>query len=371
MSTRHNKRVLPLLTSICLFLAFIVLACYHSALAAQPAPTSPPKPVLPAKISYSTHSIGTSNHAIGTALAKVASEHSGMMVVVSPSVGPGAWVPLMNKTGSPELGNASVLDAWWAYSGKITPRPLPGEPLGKKPFYETSPNLRILAAGPNFTMGILVRADSPAKTLKDMVGKRLGATIGMPSSWAGVVADIYNVGLSVDQFVKVPVPDPTSAVRALMEGRLDGAHNSVGAPIVAEADAMMGVRFLQGSIAPEDIKRANQVFPGGTYVVHKGGVPGVKAKIPLWTYPILCVTSVHLPDEVAYALAKVWTTYYREAWPLHPAIAGWEPKDMVLRTIPVPYHSGAIRFYKEKGLWDAAMDKIQERLLKGEYPFLD
>lgn len=371
MSTRQNKKFLPLLKSICLFLVLAFLAFPKSALAPQPSPTPPAKPILPTRISYSTHAVGTSNHAIGTALAKVASDRSEMMVVVSPTVGPGAWVPLMNKTGTPELGNASVLDAWWAYSGKITPKPLPGDPLGKRPFYDPAPNLRTLLAGPNFTMGILVRADSPFKTLKDMGGKRLGAPIGMPSSWAGVVADIYNAGLSVDQYVKVPVPDPTGAVRTLMEGRLDGAHNSVGAPIVAEADAMMGVRFLPGSTAPEDIKRANQVFPGGTYVIHKGGVPGIKAKIPLWTYPILCVTSVHLPDEVAYELLRVWTMYYKEAWPLHPAMAGWEPKDMVLRTIPVPYHKGAIRFYKEKGLWDAAMDRIQEQLLKGEFPFLD
>jgi len=327
--------------------------------------------VLPERISYATHSIGTTNHAIGVALAKVASEHSKIIVVVSPTAGPVAWVPLMNKNGNPELGNASVLDAWWAYSGKITPRPLPEEPLGKKPFFEASPNLRVLFAGPKFSMGIVVRANSPFKTLKDMVGKRLGAPLGMPSSWAGVVADIYNAGLTVDKFIKVPVPDPASAVRALIEGRVDGAHNSVGAPIVREADAMIGVRFLPGSMNPEDIKRAQQVFPGGTYILQKTGPPGIKAEIPLWTYPILCLTSIHMPEEVAYELVKVWATYYNETWVLHPALKGWEPKDMVLKTIPVPYHNGSIRLFKEKGLWDSGMDKVQERLLKGEFPFLD
>ena len=92
---------------------------------------------------------------------------------------------------------------------------------------------------------------------------------------------------------------------------------------------------------------------------------------PMWTYAVMCVTSVHLPDEVAFELLRVWTEYYKETWPLHPACKGWEPKLMVMRNITVPYHDGAIKFYKEKGLWSAEMDTVQARLLKGEYPFLD
>jgi TRAP-type uncharacterized transport system substrate-binding protein len=92
---------------------------------------------------------------------------------------------------------------------------------------------------------------------------------------------------------------------------------------------------------------------------------------PMWTYPVLTVTSVHLLDEIAYEMLRVLAENYKEAQPLHPAIKEWEPKLMVMKNITVPYHDGAIKFYKEKGLWSAEMDTVQARLLKGEYPFLD
>jgi TRAP-type uncharacterized transport system substrate-binding protein len=141
--------------------------------------------------------------------------------------------------------------------------------------------------------------------------------------------------------------------------------------VVAEADAAVGVRFLPGSMDPKDIKSAKVGFPGGTYKIWKPGTAGIKVDTPLWTYATYCVTSTHLSDAVAYELLTAWWNYHKETWSLHPACPGWTSDMFVIKDITVPYHSGAIKFYKEKGVWDAAMDKIQERLLKGEYPFLD
>ena len=116
---------------------------------------------LPERISYACHAVGTSHHGAVTGLSKVASEHTRILVVVSPTAGPPAWVPLMNETGKPELGSAHTMDAWWAYTGKVSPSPVPGQMLGTKPFYKASPNLRVLMAGPRMATGFLVRADSP------------------------------------------------------------------------------------------------------------------------------------------------------------------------------------------------------------------
>ena len=358
-----KKRILMLSGIASLALMLIALPCAKQALA-QP---------LPKRISYSTHKVGTTHHGVATALSKVASEHSKMMVVVSPGTGPAAWVPLMNKTGKPEFGSAHILDAWWAWTGKISPKPLKGNPLGTRPFYKGgNPNLRILMAGPRMSTGFMVRADSDIKTMQDLKGKRVGlGYLALPAAYASLLADVYNAGLSVDDFVEVLVTGPVGGVKALMAGRLDATNAAIGMGIGAEAHAKIGIRFLPGSLDPEDVKRAQEVFPGGTYVVRPAGPPGMDKPKPMWTYPILTVTSVHLPDAIAYEMLRVLEENYKEAQPLHPAIKGWEPKLMVMKNITVPYHDGAIKFYKEKGLWSAEMDTVQARLLKGEYPFLD
>jgi TRAP transporter TAXI family solute receptor len=366
-----KRRILMLFGMACLALTVVALPFitpYNKIASAQP-----PKPALPARITFASHAVGTSHHGWVTAASKVASDHSSIMVVVSPTAGPPAWVPLMNKSGNPELGSAHTMDAWWAYTGKISPTPVPGQMLGTKPFYEASPNLRVLMAGPRMATGFLVRADSPIKTAKDLKGKRVASGyLAQPSALVSMVADVLNAGITtLDDFVRVQVPGPVPGVKAVQEGRADATNAAVGMGVVAEADATVGVRFLPGSIDPEDIKRATNVYPGGTYKMWKAGPAGIKVDTPLWTYVAFCMTSVHLPDAVAYELLTAWWKYYEETWSLHPAFKGWTSEMFVIKDTTVPYHDGAIKFYKERGVWGSTMDKIQERLLKGESPFLD
>jgi len=294
------------------------------------------------------------------------------MVVVVPESGAAAWIVPMNATGKPELGLAHILDIWWGYSGKVSPVPIPGNPLGTKPFYPASKNLRALVAGPRLWVGVIARADAPFKTLREAAGKRLaGGFSGHIGAYACLIACLANQGLSEDDFKAVIVPGAKGGVSALIEGRVDSAMSSVGMPISREANAKFGIKFPPLSMDPADVKATKEVFPGATVKVRKPGAPGVKVPTPVLNYPLMVATSTHLPDKVAYVLVKAWWDYYKETWGMHPLAKGWAPKDFVIKDVTVPYHPGAIKFYKEQGAWNSEMDKIQERLLKGEYPFLD
>ncbi|MBI2361671.1 MAG: hypothetical protein HYV04_22640, partial [Deltaproteobacteria bacterium] len=53
-----------------------------------------------------------------------------------------------------------------------------------------------------------------------------------------------------------------------------------------------------------------------------------------------------------------------------PQLRAWNSDIFVQEIATIPYHSGAIKLYKEKGKWTANMARNQEALLRGELPFL-
>ena len=329
------------------------------------------KQALPRSVNFGTHAVGSVFNAVGTGLAKVASDHGPIRLVVQPFSGPPAWIPSTNREGKPEIGVINVTEIWQAYTGKITPRPLPAGAPEMKPPYGPHPNLRLLTLGTNLSLGILVRADSPIKSMADLKGKRLTWDFpAFPANILSGLAALSTAGVSIRDILTVPVPEVVSGVRALMEGRVDGAVAAVGMGIVSEADARVGVRFLPASQDPAGISVAEGIMPGGNVTILRPGPAGIKMDTPTWSYGISIVASTHMSEETAYTVIKTWWEHWKELVPLHPQLRGWNPDVFVQEIATIPYHAGAIKLYKEKEKWSANLDKNQAALLRGELPML-
>ena len=362
MNIRRFAR-LPVVAVSAIFAAALLVAP-HLAYSQKQAP-------LPRSVNFGTHAVGSVFNAVGTGLAKVATDRGPIRVIVQPFSGPTAWIPTIDRGGIPDIGIINVTEIWQAYTGKITPRPLPAVAPEMKPPYGPHPNLRLLNLGTNLALGILVRADSPLKSMADLKGKRL--TWDFPAFPANILlglAALSTAGVSIQDILTVPVPEVVSGVRALMEGRVDGAVAAVGMGIISEADARVGVRFLPASQDPEGIRVAAGIMPGGNVNIRRPGPAGIKVDTPLWSYGISIVASTHMSEETAYTIVKTWWEHWKELEPVHPQFRGWNPDVFVQEIATIPYHSGAIKLYKEKGKWTANMGRNQEALLRGELPFL-
>ena len=351
--------------------ALAVSIVFAGALLVAPTLAYSQKQALPGSVNFGTHAVGSVFNSVGTGLAKVASDHGPIRLVVQPFSGPPAWIPSTNREGKPEIGIINVTEIWQAYTGKITPEPLPaGAPVIKPP-YGAHPNLRLLTLGTDLSLGILVRADSPMKSLADLKGKRLTWDFpAFPANILSGLATLSTAGVSIKDLQPVPVPEVVSGVRALMEGRVDGAVAAVGMGIVSEADARVGVRFLPASQDPKGVRVAGGIMPGGNVIIRRPGPAGIKVDTPIWSYGISIVASTHMSDELAYTIIKTWWEHWKELEPIHPQLRGWSPEVFVQETATIPYHPGAIKLYKEKGKWSAEWDRNQELLRKGELPFL-
>ena len=332
----------------------------------------PPEGPLPRTVTLATASPGTTLYSMGTGLAKVATDVGPVQVIVQPFAGGPAWIPQMVSAGKPEVGLLNSVEGWQALTGKATPKPLPEGMSIPAPYEKAFSNLRALMMGTDLNTGMLVRKDSKYQTTADLKGSRIAW--GFKAHAGAALAAYTNaalMGFTAKDFQPVEIPGPAEAVRGLAEGRLDAACVAVGMGAIAEADAQVGVRFLDASKDPANLKVAQGMMPGGRVVTLKGGSsPGIVKDTEVWGYPTVLLVQSNMPDNVAYTLVKTWWENHEKLGPLSPSLKNWKPDIFVSKTATVPYHPGAIAFYKEKGVWSAEMDQNQQVLMKGDLPFL-
>lgn len=323
----------------------------------EPAATA--KKELPATIGIGTVPVGGANYVAGTGVAKVLSDRSPIKVIVRPMAGANAFNPLI-ESGELELGLEGI-DTSWAYNGG------PGYDKPMK-------NMRVLVRGHMVpTIPLAVRLNSDINSIKDLKGKRVA------SGYGGFVvgqmvteAILESGGLTMKDVKSVPVADPTSAIRALQEGRVDAVFGAnVGSPTHVEVDAAVPLRALNfGDLSPEQADKAPQnlidllhkYVPSASIVLQKKG-GYLDSDATIISYPMMLTASAKLSDDAAYEVVKTLYENDKELHPIHAFLKDWNQATMFVPDPMAPYDEGAVRFWKEKGLWTPEAEANQKRLL--------
>jgi len=302
----------------------------------------------PATISIGTHRVGLSYHAAGVGIAKVVSEKSAIKVLVKPFAGPNAWMPLLDS-GELELGLLSGMDAGWAFT--------------KGPGYSRkNANLRVLMKGNMVNVIIITRASSDIRKIQDLRGHSLTSDYG-GNAIVKHILEVYlaSGGLEWKDVKNVPVPDVASGLQSLREARVDAAFG--GAPdTVRELDAAISIRPVPLDSTQKALAKAREILPSARPVLIKKGTAVLKEDTMAIGYPNYLAASSKLSEGAAYEVVKALWENYKELHPVHPWLKGWVREEMFDPDPPAPYHPGAVKFYKEKGLWNAEAEKNQKEL---------
>jgi TRAP transporter TAXI family solute receptor len=318
----------------------------------------------PKMLRFATLKQGSVLYILISGLGKVASDNSPMTVVVVPTAGATSWLPMMTKQKTIDIGMENFAAMFNMWTGVVGPEPLPKGISGKPPYPKT-PTVRILNAGPLLKAGMLVRKDSGMKDARELKGKRIAwGWTAFPPNIAFSLSALLNGGLTLDDVKTAPVTEVVSAVKAVQEGRIDATVCALGMSAIAEADALVGVRFLNGSMDPKMVKEGQRAMPGCYAVKQPAGPPGVPEDTVMWGIPLANVATTRMPDHVAYKLVETWWNHYQEYQPIHPILKTWTPETFINPYFTMPYHDGAIQFYKEKGVWTSEMEKKQKDLLQ-------
>ncbi|MFH1950681.1 MAG: TAXI family TRAP transporter solute-binding subunit [Pseudomonadota bacterium] len=343
----NKKNAAIILTAFCMALTFSVLSFPKISMGQSS---------LPPVLNLATHPLGSKYNALGSGIGTVLSAHLSTEFKVMPTGGPAVWLPMI-RTEEVDLG---VANGWDSKMGYLAAGPY------KKIMGGKGAPVRLICNGSPNLNAVITAANTDIKTGKDLRGKRfVGMFTGSAAITAQAEAALANFGLTSSDVKFISVPGVSQGVKSIIEGRADASGSAViGMGVIAELDAKRGARFLSFDPSPEAAKRYADIFPAVPVKVEPGPKRiGVREPIYMMKYDTYLIGAKTLSDETAYQIAKTLWDYNKELWPIHAALKSWTTDLFVTKNATVPYHPGVIKFYKEKGAWDAEMDKVQSRLL--------
>ena len=313
---------------------------------------------LPKTIYWACRYVGGSLYTIPATMA----EKVGPALGVKIRLIPGNDVEMINmmRAGRANLATFAA-DNYWAAMGlahyatfAMGPQPLrliwPGWPLG---------------AG---STGLATKK-SGIKTPADLKGKTLIRVVGAAWSDLGLRAQLAFAGLSYKDVKVVEVSSTGAEYKALAEGKGDYCTGSTTSPVTYEiAASPYGLTIVPFPFEDkEGWKRMRAIVPyysPGWTEQGAGLKKGERVPTPIYPWPVTTTIQRQSPDLV-YAITKAIYDKMDAISKAYKPNLAMLPKRAIRpeATVMAPFHIGAIKFFKEVGLWTKELDKANKKKL--------
>jgi TRAP transporter TAXI family solute receptor len=202
------------------------------------------------------------------------------------------------------------------------------------------------------TLFMTLHAVVGINSVADLKGKRVSS--GLPGTGTSIkalrVLDASGVtpeSLQVDTHQDYP-----EAALALNEGKIDAFAWDATLPGQAILDlvAAPGIKIRlhsSGEVVPQMVAKYGPFYFAGP--IPKGTYPGVDHDVLAAAGKTLFVTDDRLEESTAYEITRAVLENIPELSAALMAAIEMSPKNAVLGS-SIPFHSGALRYYKEKGI---------------------
>ena len=220
-------------------------------------------------------------------------------------------------------------------------------------------DLRIVLAHPG-SLPLSTTKDSGIKTLADAKGKRW-AYWHASTSIIKMEGYLAFAGFTWDDIIPVEFPNYRAHAFALKEGKADVAMFQITSSYAYEMESHpRGLHIIE--FPPDDkeaLARMQKPAPFFSIGYETAG-PGLSKDKGVWApfyrYPMVTCRTDTNADEVYEFIKKLDETYplYKDAYPPNST---WALDQSGVPPADAPFHEGAIRYLKEKGVWKAEHDK--------------
>jgi len=229
--------------------------------------------------------------------------------------------------------------AWDGYSGAIKGLP-------------QKANIRALMALYSNFMHIVAADGSGIKSVADLKGKRVST--GAPGSGVEVkglrVLEAY--GLTPKDLSSQERLGAAESAGALKDRKIDAFFWDGGLPTGAVLDlaATPGIKIHMiphGDAIPKMVAKYGPLY--FTSNIPKGMYKSIDDDTPVAAATNLLIANEKLDDNLAYQITKLLLEHTADLVAVHKAASEMSLKNAVVGS-PIPFHPGALRYYKEKGI---------------------
>lgn len=292
-------------------------------------------------VSIAASTKGTLFDQAGTAVAKVATNNGGLRSTLRNYTSANVFIPAIAR-GQVDFGVANEYEVMLALTGQ-------SYFAGRR-----HADLRAVAVLFPLQVAAYVRVDSDVRQIADLKGRR------MPDGYVAnkiilplIDAMLAAGGLTRNDIVGLNVSGVAAGADAFIAGRTEGFLMALRAPKVREADARHGIRALPIENTPEALSAIRQHMPVAYLALEQPGPGNPGIVEPTWViaYDTLLVAGTGTDEDSVYRMTRSLFENEESLAAASPAFRQFVPQQMAKDLNPIRYHPGAIRFYRERGLW--------------------
>lgn len=322
---------------------------------------------LPQQLAITSYGTGSSGYNQSVAIGAALQDHRGVNLRILPAKNDVARTEPLRQ-GKVDFSMNGVGGTFMAQEGVYQ---FGAKSWGPMP-------IRALASNNSGTVGISLavaaevceqvgKPNCEGFTYADLKGKRVAWLKGAPSMNVNAEAYLAYAGLTTDDVELVEFGGFGASWKGMVDGSVDAAIASTSSGKGYEAAS--GPRGLfWPEIDPdnaEGLARMRDVAPFFTPMVAKVGatIDGTDG-VPTagYAFPVL-MTLEDRDADLVYGVTKAMFELYDSYKGTSPGIDGWSLDHQALEWV-VPYHDGAIRYFREVGVWTEAQDAHNARMIE-------
>lgn len=210
-------------------------------------------------------------------------------------------------------------------------------------------NLRLIQMGHIQIVYMIVLESSGVKSVADLKGKKIALPTAGQTTYFQALEILRAYGLTEKDYSGTPMTYQEAA-DALKDGTVACAMMSGSIPqaSVTDLNTTKNIRLL--SIEKEIIDKILKDYPGwGSLVIPGNTYSDQKEDVNALTVKTLMFCNADLDEELVYKITKTLNEKADKMKEIHANGAEWglESTKPIYENPPVPFHPGAVRYYKE------------------------